>query len=84
MTQFFRYLVNKNLRRRPFSGIIMNSGIQVSGILVGIVLNYFSFLFLTFYFKVKVTPGVGESVICSYAKSGSNSFAESGFSSLHI
>ena len=33
---FFRYLVNKKLRRRPFSGIIVNSGIKVSGILVGI------------------------------------------------
>ena len=33
---FFRYLVNKKLRRRPFSGVIVNSGIQVSGILVGI------------------------------------------------
>ena len=36
VTGFFCYLVNKMLRRRPFSGIVVDSGIKVSGILVGI------------------------------------------------
>ena len=39
VTGFSRYLENGKLRRRHFSGILVNSGVQISGILVGICIS---------------------------------------------